>query len=144
MSTTTTITEAESSLLKLTTLAYDKDISPRTTKLPALQPFAFRDRGLAADNGKPNLLPKDHPDIKATNLTPVIGTEIRGLQFSALSDTVQKDELALLIAERGVVVFRDQGFKGHRHRPSKRPLARTLARCISTQRTGTWGTAKCN
>jgi sulfonate dioxygenase len=45
-----------------------------------------------------------------TKLTPVIGTEIRGLQLSALSD-VQKDELALLIAERGVVVFRDQDFK---------------------------------
>lgn len=48
--------------------------------------------------------------MKATKLTPVIGTEIRGLQLSQLSDA-QKDELALLIAERGVVVFRDQDFK---------------------------------
>lgn len=45
-----------------------------------------------------------------TRLTPRIGTEIRGLQLSGLSD-VQKDELALLVAERGVVVFRDQDFK---------------------------------
>lgn len=43
-------------------------------------------------------------------MTPVIGTEIKGLQLSRLSD-LQKDELALLIAERGVVVFRDQDFK---------------------------------
>ena len=50
------------------------------------------------------------PNLKATKLTPSIGTEIRGLQLSELSD-VQKDELALLIAERGVVVFRDQNFK---------------------------------
>ncbi|KAK3334208.1 TfdA family taurine catabolism dioxygenase TauD [Cercophora scortea] len=121
MSSTTTITETESSLLKLT-LAYDKEIHEQykyaaylpvydeTTKLPALQPFVFQDRGLAADKEKPNLLPKDNPDIRATSLTPVIGTEIRGLQLSALTDP-QKDELALLIAERGVVVFRDQDFK---------------------------------
>jgi sulfonate dioxygenase len=32
------------------------------------------------------------------------------LQLSSLSD-VQKNELALLIAERGVVVFRNQDFK---------------------------------
>lgn len=45
-----------------------------------------------------------------SKLTPVIGTEIRGLQLSQLNDT-QKNELALLIAERGVVIFRDQDFK---------------------------------
>lgn len=39
-----------------------------------------------------------------------MGTEITGLQLSQLTH-VQKDELALLIAERGVVVFRDQDFK---------------------------------
>lgn len=43
-------------------------------------------------------------------LTPRVGTEIRGLQLSSLTDA-QKNELALLIAERGVVVFRDQDFK---------------------------------
>ena len=37
------------------------------------------------------------------HLTPYIGTEIVGLQLSELTDK-QKDELALLIAER-VVVF---------------------------------------
>lgn len=45
-----------------------------------------------------------------TQLTPRIGTEIKGLQLSQLTDA-QKNELALLIAERGVVVFRDQDFK---------------------------------
>jgi sulfonate dioxygenase len=43
-------------------------------------------------------------------LTPRVGSEITGLQLSQLNDA-QKDELALLIAERGVVVFRDQDFK---------------------------------
>ena len=48
--------------------------------------------------------------MKATKLTPVIGTEIRGQQLSQLNEQ-QRDELALLIAERGVVIFRDQDFK---------------------------------
>jgi len=41
------------------------------------------------------------------DLTEHIGTEIVGLQLSQLSDQ-QKDELALLVAERSVVFFRDQ------------------------------------
>lgn len=41
------------------------------------------------------------------DLTPCFGTEIHGLQLNALTDA-QKDELALLTAQRGVVVFRDQ------------------------------------
>jgi len=42
-----------------------------------------------------------------TNLTVHIGTEIVGLQLAQLTDQ-QKDELALLVAERSVVFFRDQ------------------------------------
>lgn len=48
--------------------------------------------------------------VEITKLTPRVGTEIKGLQLSELT-AVQKDELALLIAERGVVVFRGQDFK---------------------------------
>lgn len=80
------------------------------TSFPPLQPFEFNDRGLVANKEKANLLPKDNKEIKTTKLTPVIGSEIRGLQLSQLNDR-QKDELALLIAERGVVIFRDQDFK---------------------------------
>ena len=81
-----------------------------TTTLPPIQSREFHDRGLVANKAKPNLLSKDAPDVKVSNITPVVGTEIRGLQLSKL-DNKQKDELALLIAERGVVVFRDQEFK---------------------------------
>ena len=81
-----------------------------TTHFPPIQPFEFQDRGLAANKEKPHLLSADNPDLQVTKLTPVIGTEIRGLQLSQLDDA-QKDELALLIAERGVVIFRDQDFK---------------------------------
>lgn len=72
--------------------------------------FEFKDRGLDADPAKPNLLPKDNSNVKSAKLTPRVGTEITGLQLSRLTDA-QKNELALLIAERGVVVFRDQDFK---------------------------------
>ncbi len=80
------------------------------TTLPPTEPFDFVDRGLAADKAKPHLLGLNDPNVKVTKLTPRIGTEISGLQLSELSD-VQKDELALLVAERGVVVFRGQNFK---------------------------------
>ena len=56
------------------------------------------------------MLPENDPNAKASKITPTIGTEIRGLQLSKLNNQ-QKDELALLIAERGVAVFRDQDFK---------------------------------
>ncbi|TID04828.1 Alpha-ketoglutarate-dependent sulfonate dioxygenase [Colletotrichum higginsianum] len=124
MSTTATEIRAGAAPIKLT-LAYDDKthdqiqqykfshylpVYDEESSFPALEPFEFSDRGLAADREKPNLLPRDNADITAKRLTPVIGTEIRGLQLSRL-DERQKDELALLIAERGVVVFRDQDFK---------------------------------
>jgi sulfonate dioxygenase len=83
-------------------------VHDETTTLPPVEPFEFRDRGLDADKAKPNLL--NHPGISLIRLTPRIGTEISGVQLSELTD-VQKNELALLVAERGVVVFRDQDFK---------------------------------
>ncbi|PVH93111.1 TauD-domain-containing protein [Periconia macrospinosa] len=82
-----------------------------TTKYPPTELFDFDDRGGYADPAKPNLLQMENGSLKVTRLTPRVGTEISGLQLSQLSDA-QKDELALLIAERGVVVFRDQDFKG--------------------------------
>jgi hypothetical protein len=44
---------------------------------------------------------------KVIHLTKHIGTELVGVQLKDLTDQ-QKDELALLIAERSVVFFRDQ------------------------------------
>ncbi|KAI0407695.1 hypothetical protein F4802DRAFT_552990 [Xylaria palmicola] len=80
------------------------------TKFSPTELFDFVDRGLAADKAKPHLLGLKDPNVKIAKLTPRIGTEVSGLQLSELSDA-QKDELALLLAERGVVVFRDQDFK---------------------------------
>lgn len=81
-----------------------------TTTFPPTEPFEVHHRGLEADKAKPNLLNSGDPNVEITRLTPRVGTEIKGLQLSQLSDA-QKNELALLVAERGVVVFRDQDFK---------------------------------
>lgn len=62
------------------------------------------DAGARADKEKKALL---SAATKVTDLTAYIGTEIEGLQLKDLTDQ-QKDELALLIAERSVVFFRDQ------------------------------------
>ncbi|ORY52708.1 alpha-ketoglutarate-dependent taurine dioxygenase [Leucosporidium creatinivorum] len=63
-----------------------------------------KDPGLRADPSKKNLFGAAKQVI---NLSQHLGTEIVGLQLSQLNDA-QKDELALLIAERTVVFFRDQ------------------------------------
>jgi hypothetical protein len=64
----------------------------------------FEDAGGRADKSKLALL---GAATKVTDLTAHIGTEIEGLQLKDLTDQ-QKDELALLIAERSVVFFRNQ------------------------------------
>ncbi|EAU85551.1 alpha-ketoglutarate-dependent sulfonate dioxygenase [Coprinopsis cinerea okayama7 len=66
--------------------------------------FEVIDRGLSADPSKKNLF---SAASKVKHLTPAIGTEIEGIDLRQLTDE-QKDELALLVAERGVVFFRDQ------------------------------------
>lgn len=44
-----------------------------------------------------------------TEISPEIGTEIRGLQISALSPG-ELDELSLLLGRRALIVFRGQDF----------------------------------
>ncbi|KUJ14095.1 TauD-domain-containing protein [Mollisia scopiformis] len=80
------------------------------TTFPPTEPFEFADKGTLAEATKPHLFNTSDPNVSITKLTPGVGTEIRELQLSKLSDA-QKNELALLIAERGVVVFRGQDFK---------------------------------
>lgn len=68
------------------------------------EPQHFVDRGLNADPQKKALFGAAK---EVRHLTKHIGTEIVGLQLADLNDK-QKDELALLIAERVVVFFKDQ------------------------------------
>ena len=64
----------------------------------------YIDAGQRADKSKSALF---SAASKVTDLTTHIGTEIEGLQLKNLTSQ-QRDELALLIAERSVVFFRDQ------------------------------------
>ncbi|KAI8145280.1 hypothetical protein BJV82DRAFT_605617 [Fennellomyces sp. T-0311] len=73
-------------------------------KYPELKEFDHHDPGHRADPAKKSLFINAE---KVIELTPQIGTEIHGLQLSQLTDQ-QKDDLALLVAERGVVFFRNQ------------------------------------
>lgn len=69
--------------------------------------FEAEEPGNRADPSKPSLL---KAGATVTKITPRIGTEIRGLQISQLSNE-GLDELALLAAERGVVVFVSASFQ---------------------------------
>ncbi|KAJ7021867.1 TauD-domain-containing protein [Mycena alexandri] len=71
-----------------------------------LPPFEFVDPALRADKQKPHLLT---PSTVAREITPRMGTVLRNVQLSRLSDEA-KDELALLISERKIVAFPDQDF----------------------------------
>ncbi|KAH9998848.1 alpha-ketoglutarate-dependent sulfonate dioxygenase [Russula compacta] len=74
-----------------------------------LQEVKVTDKGLGADPEKKNLLSVASNII---TLTPAIGTELHGINLRQLSDA-QKDELSLLVAERGVVFFRNQDLDIH-------------------------------
>ncbi|KAF9471117.1 TauD-domain-containing protein [Pholiota conissans] len=76
-------------------------------KFPVTELFEHSDPGLRADPKKPRLLT---PNVKTTNISPYLGTEVHGVQLSQLSKE-GLDELALFVAERKVVIFRDQDFK---------------------------------
>ncbi|KAJ5589133.1 hypothetical protein N7537_011811 [Penicillium hordei] len=76
-------------------------------KYPPLQPFEHRDPGLDADPKLFNLL-STHCTLE--HLTPTIGTKVHGsLQIRGLS-AAAKNDLALLVAQRKVVIFCNQDF----------------------------------
>ncbi|RLN32004.1 hypothetical protein BBJ28_00015306 [Nothophytophthora sp. Chile5] len=74
-----------------------------TKTYPPIPVLPYEDRALKADPTLKNLL----ASATVTHLEPKIGTELSGIQLHELTNA-QKDELALLVAERGVVFFRDQ------------------------------------
>lgn len=79
----------------------------KSLKYPPLEPFEHYEHGKDADTSFPELLPAA---AQVTHLTPTIGTEVRGVQLSSLSDA-GKDQLARYVAERKVVAFRNQDLK---------------------------------
>lgn len=92
--------------IKLTGTYEYEDLKPAfpDVKWPKLELVDYDDRGIYADPSYKNLFAAAK---EIRDLTPRIGTEIIGLSLAQLTDN-QKDELARLIAFRGVVFFRDQ------------------------------------
>ncbi|KAF1964470.1 alpha-ketoglutarate-dependent taurine dioxygenase [Bimuria novae-zelandiae CBS 107.79] len=83
-----------------------EDLRPRFPDItwPALTPVEYQDKGLLGDANFKHLL------AAATDVfdyVPKVGTEIHGVDLANLTD-LQKNDLARLIATRGVVFFRDQ------------------------------------
>lgn len=72
------------------------------------EPYKYVDRGYFGDPSFDSLF-KD-TGAKRKPITPKLGLEVEGIQLSGLSSK-QKDDLALLVEQRGVVVFRNQDFK---------------------------------
>lgn len=72
-------------------------------KYEPLKEFEHKEHGKDADASFPNLL----KGATVTDLTANIGAEVHGVQLSKLNDA-GKDELALLVAQKKVVAFRDQ------------------------------------
>lgn len=64
------------------------------------------EHGRDADPTFPDLL---KPTVEKEDLTPTIGSIIRGIQLSSLTEA-GKDQLALLAAQRRVLIFQDQDF----------------------------------
>ncbi|KAL5379533.1 hypothetical protein DPSP01_008410 [Paraphaeosphaeria sporulosa] len=73
-------------------------------RYPPWEPFNHTEHGKDADPSFKDLLVKGS---KLQHLTPSTGSEVSGVQLSKLSNA-GKDQLALLVAQRKVVAFRDQ------------------------------------
>ncbi|KAH6869992.1 hypothetical protein BKA58DRAFT_338223 [Alternaria rosae] len=74
-------------------------------KYPPWEPFEHTEHGKDADPSFPNLL----ANATVADITANIGAEVHGVQLSKLTDA-GKDELALFVAQKKVVAFRDQDF----------------------------------
>jgi sulfonate dioxygenase len=73
-------------------------------KWDALEEVPYNDKGLLGDPEFRNL---KSIATKIVDSNPKIGTEVSGVDLTSLTD-VQKNDIARLIATRGVVFFRDQ------------------------------------
>lgn len=79
-----------------------------TEKYGPLKFHKFIDPALRANPNFTNLFPeKKKEEFNVKRITPKLGSEVRNIQLSTLNDAA-KDELALFVAQRGVVIFRDQ------------------------------------
>ncbi|TID15801.1 hypothetical protein CANINC_004330 [Pichia inconspicua] len=77
-------------------------------KYDHLKPFKHEDKGLLGDPEFKSLKSVEGSTYKA--LSPRLGSEVDGIQLSQLNEQ-QKNDLALLVEQRGVIIFRNQDLK---------------------------------
>ncbi|KAI8059480.1 hypothetical protein BC940DRAFT_313645 [Gongronella butleri] len=82
----------------------DKKVTFPRVVYPPLEVYEHHDPGHHADPKKASILEQAS---QVVDVTPSIGTDIHGIQLSQLTEQ-QKNDLALLVAERGVVFFKNQ------------------------------------
>ncbi|PIG86333.1 hypothetical protein AARAC_011591 [Aspergillus arachidicola] len=75
-------------------------------KYPPIRPFHYIEHGCDADTTFLDLLP---PGAKIKDITTALGAEITSVNLEELNDQ-GKDQLALLAAQKKLLVFRDQKF----------------------------------
>ncbi|KZT58276.1 TauD-domain-containing protein [Calocera cornea HHB12733] len=83
---------------------------PKEEHFDPLVPFTHSDPGLRALAVSPTSdvpLPFLQAADSVTEITPELGTEVRGVSLAKLTSE-ERDQVALLAARRGVLVFRDQ------------------------------------
>ncbi|KAL1719453.1 hypothetical protein EV715DRAFT_272624 [Schizophyllum commune] len=131
MSTTATVTEAApapSPVLKLNSSAANEQTSSspatqpyRYNHYPPLEPFEHVDpghralarereaiaNGTIAEGSTPLPSFLRSPNVTLSEITPNLGVEVSGVSLSQLDDAA-RDDLALLVARRGLVIFRNQ------------------------------------
>lgn len=95
-----------------------------------IKPFRHVDRALFADPTFKSLT--ENKNVTVRKVSPKLGLEVDGIQLSKLTDK-QKDDLALLVEEKGVIAFRNQDFKFQRF-DDIRKWGSTLALSTCTQR----------
>ncbi|KAK3115958.1 hypothetical protein LTR53_004185 [Teratosphaeriaceae sp. CCFEE 6253] len=89
------------------------------------EPWFHDDAGARAAKVNPSKHSLLSAASKVTNLTSHIGPQIEGLQLKDLTDQ-QRDELALLIAERSVVFFQEQDLSPQEQRKLGRPPSKPI------------------
>jgi sulfonate dioxygenase len=83
-----------------------EDLKPQypNVKWPALKEVSYEEKGLLGD---PDFVNLKAVATEIVDYNPKIGTEVHGVDLTTLTDA-QKNDIARLIAIRGVVFFRDQ------------------------------------
>ena len=85
-----------------------------TCQLPPLSAFRHEDPGARVKDPLTNPLTNLLGQATVNEITPLAGSDVSGIQLSQLTDA-QRDELAVFVARRRVVVFRDQNFGEQNH-----------------------------